>query len=56
MNHYVNCAPRGSTEYESITLDVPSQNVDEVLQYARTLVDEHNVSARKAFADSVRGV
>ena len=56
MNHYLNCAPRGSTDYESITLDVASQNVDEVLQYARTLADEHNVSARRAFADIVRGV
>ncbi len=56
MNHYVNCAPRGSDDYESITLDVPTKNVEEVLHLARTLADEHNVDVRRAFSDIVRGV
>ncbi len=56
MNHYVNCAPRGSDDYESITLDVPTRYVDEVLGYARMINDEHNVDVHKSFANIVRGV
>ena len=56
MNHYINCTPRGTEEYESITLDIPTEHVDEILFYARTIADEKNITARKAFGDVVRGV
>tara|TARA_B100000287_G_scaffold288247_1_gene271654 strand:- start:2193 stop:2435 length:243 start_codon:yes stop_codon:yes gene_type:complete len=56
MNHYFNCTPRGTEEYESITIDVPTEHVEEVLYYVRTISDEKNITARKAFSDVVRGV
>ena len=56
MNHYINCTPRGTEEYESITLDIPTEHVDEILFYARTISDEKNITARRAFGEVVRGV
>ena len=56
MNHYFNCTPRQCEEYESITLDIPTEHVEEVLFYARTIADEKNIPARKAFTEVVRGV
>ena len=54
MNYYVNCTPRTCEEYESVTLDIPTEYIEEVLQLARTLADERNSNARKAFSDIVR--
>lgn len=56
MNHYVNCTPRLCEDYESITLDVPTEHVEEMLYLSRLLADEKNITARKAFVDLVRGV
>tara|TARA_B100001741_G_scaffold217503_1_gene180278 strand:+ start:206 stop:448 length:243 start_codon:yes stop_codon:yes gene_type:complete len=56
MNHYFNCVPRHTKEFESITLDVPKENVEEVLYLARTLADEKNITARRSFGEIVRGV
>jgi|TARA_B100000035_G_scaffold29443_1_gene22623 hypothetical protein len=56
MNHYVNCTPKSCEEYESVTLDIPTEFVDEVLYYARTLADEKNIQQRRAFGDLVRNV
>jgi hypothetical protein len=56
MNHYVNCTPRMCEEYESITLDIPTEYVDEVLYYARALADEKNINERKAFGEMIRNV
>ncbi|BCU96751.1 MAG: hypothetical protein CM15mV13_2010 [uncultured marine virus] len=56
MNHYLNCTPRECREYESVTLDVPTEAVDDILTYARILSDEKNITARKAMTDIVRGV
>ena len=56
MNHYFNCVPSGTKEFESITLDVPTESVEEVLYLARTLADEKNITARRSFGEIVRGV
>ena len=56
MNHYVNCTPKSCEEYESVTLDIRTEFVDEVLYYARTLADEKNIQQRRAFGDLVRNV
>tara|TARA_X000000368_G_scaffold336429_1_gene274068 strand:- start:792 stop:1034 length:243 start_codon:yes stop_codon:yes gene_type:complete len=56
MNHYLNCTPRECREYESVTLDVPTEAVDDILTYARILSEEKNITARKAMTDIVRGV
>jgi hypothetical protein len=56
VNYYINCAPRGTDDYESVTLDIPTSDVEEILYLARTLSEEKNITARKAFGDVVRGV
>ena len=56
MNYYVNCTPRNCNEYESVTLDVPTENAEEVLYYARLLSEEKNISARKAMSEIVKEV
>jgi hypothetical protein len=56
MNHYVNCTPKLCEEYESLTLDIPTEHMDEILYYSKLLADEKNIEARKAFADIVRNV
>lgn len=56
MNHYVNlCPPHQSLEAsDTVTLDIPTEYVDEFLRMSYTLSDEHNITARKAFAELVR--
>ena len=56
MNYYVNCTPKNCQEYESITLDVATEDAEAVLYYARVLADEKNVTARRAFGDIVKDV
>jgi len=56
MNYYVNCTPKNCQEYESVTLDVPTEDAEAVLYYARVLADEKNITARKALGDIVRDV
>jgi len=56
MNYYVNCTPKNCQEYESVTLDVPTEDAETILYYARVLADEKNITARRAFGDIVRDV
>jgi hypothetical protein len=56
MNYYVNCTPKNCQEYESVTLDVPTEDAETILYYARVLADEKNITARKALGDIVRDV
>ena len=54
MNMYVNLCPKYTENSETVTMDVPTEYVDELMRYAHILTDERNQTARKALVDIVR--
>lgn len=54
MNMYVNLCPPYTEKSETVTLDIPPEEMDMFMQYVHILAEEKNVSARKAFTDMVK--
>ena len=54
MNMYVNLCTGYTERNDTLTLDLPPEYVDELMQMVHTIADEKNVTARKAFVDMVR--
>ena len=54
MNMYVNLCPPYTEKSETLTLDIPPEEMDLFMQYVHVLADQKNVSARKAFTDMVK--
>ena len=54
MNMYVNLCPPYTEKSETLTLDIPPEEMDLFMQYVHVLADQKNVSARKVFADMVK--
>lgn len=54
MNMYVNLCPPYTEKSETLTLDIPPEEMDIFMQYVHVLADQKNVSARKAFTDMVK--
>lgn len=55
MNMYVNLCPAYTEKSETLTLDVPPDQMDTFMQYVHVLAEEKNISARRAFQDMVQG-
>lgn len=55
MNMYVNLCPAYTEKTETLTLDVPPDQMETFMQYVHVLADEKNISARRAFTDMVQG-
>ena len=55
MNMYVNLCPAYTEKTETLTLDVPPDQMDTFMQYVHVLAAEKNISARRAFTDMVQG-
>ena len=51
---YVNLCPPYTEKSETLTLDIPPEEMDIFMQYVHVLADQKNVSARKAFTDMVK--
>jgi hypothetical protein len=54
MNMYVNLCPPYTEKSETLTLDIPPEEMDLFMQYVHVIADQKNVSARKVFADMVK--
>ena len=54
MNMYVNLCPKYTENSETLTVDVPTEYMDEFTQLVHTLADEKNITSRRAFSDIVR--
>ena len=54
MNMYVNLCPPYTEKSETLTLDIPPEEMELFMQYVHILADEKNVSARRAFTDMVK--
>jgi len=54
MNMYVNLCPPYTEKSETVTLDIPPEEMDMFMQYVHILAEEKNLSARKAFTDMVK--
>ena len=54
MNMYVNLCPKYRENSETLTVDVPTEYMDQLMQYVHVLADERNQNASKAFVDIVR--
>lgn len=54
MNMYVNLCPPYTEKSETVTLDIPPEEMDVFMQYVHILAEEKNISARKAFTDMVK--
>ena len=54
MNMYVNLCPAYTEKSETLTLDVPTDEMDSFMQYVHILAEEKNISARRAFTDMVK--
>ena len=55
MNMYVNLCPAYTEKTETLTLDVPPDQMETFMQYVHVLAEEKNISARRAFTDMVQG-
>ena len=55
MNMYVNLCTAYAEKSETLTLDVPPDQMDTFMQYVHVLAEEKNISARRAFQDMVQG-
>jgi len=51
---YVNLCPPYTEKSETVTLDIPPEEMDMFMQYVHILAEEKNLSARKAFTDMVK--
>ena len=54
MNMYVNLCPAYTEKSETLTVDVPTDQMDAFMQMVHILSEEKNISARRAFTDMVR--
>lgn len=54
MNMYVNLCPAYTNQSETLTVDVPTDEMDSFMQMVHILSEEKNISARRAFTDMVR--
>ncbi len=54
MNMYVNLCPAYTEKSETLTLDIPPEQMDQFMQYVHILSEEKNISARRAFTDMVK--
>ena len=54
MNMYVNLCPAYTEKSETLTVDVPTDQMDDFMQMVHILSVEKNISARRAFTDMVR--
>ena len=55
MNMYVNLCTAYAEKSETLTLDVPPDQMETFMQYVHVLAEEKNISARRAFQDMVQG-
>ena len=51
---YVNLCPAYTEKSETLTVDVPTDQMDDFMQMVHILSVEKNISARRAFTDMVR--
>lgn len=54
MNMYVNLCPAYAEKSETLTLDIPPEEMDMFMQYVHILAEEKNINARRAFTDMVK--
>jgi len=54
MNMYVNLCPAYTEKSETLTLDIPPEEMELFMQYVHILADEKNIGARRAFTDIVK--
>jgi len=54
MNMYVNLCPAYTEKSETLTLDIPPEQMELFMQYVHILSEEKNISARRAFTDMVK--
>ena len=54
MNMYVNLCPAHSKKAESLTVDIPSDQMETFMQMVHILSEEKNISARRSFTDLVK--
>ena len=54
MNMYVNLCPPYTEESETLTLDIPPEQMDMFMEYVHVLAHEKNITARRAFTDMVK--
>lgn len=54
MNMYVNLCPAYTNQSETLTVDIPTDEMDSFMQLVHILSEEKNISARRAFTDMVR--
>jgi len=55
MNHYINFCPKYTENVETLTIDIPTEYMEEVLRLANVLSEEKNITARRAFLDIING-
>ena len=51
---YVNLCPAYTEKSETLTVDVPTDQMDDFMQMVHILSEEKNIAARRAFTDMVR--
>lgn len=56
MNMYVNLCTAYAEKSETLTLDVPPDQMDTFMQYVHVLAEEKNISARRAFQDMCKAL
>ncbi len=54
MNMYVNLCPAYTEKSETLTVDIPPDQMDEFMQYVHILSEEKNINARRAFTDLIK--
>jgi len=54
MNHYVNLCPPYCETSDTLTVDIPTEYMDDFLRLVYALADEQNVTPRKAFGEMVK--
>ena len=51
MNHYINLCPPECEDIENLNIDIPSHYMDGVLDLARELSYEKNITLRKSMSE-----
>lgn len=54
MNMYVNLCPPYTDKSETLTVDIPPEQMELFMQYVHILSEEKNITARRAFTDMVK--
>jgi len=49
------CVQHTQKKSETLTLDVPPDQMDMFMQYVHVIAEEKNITARRAFLDMVQG-